>query len=117
MDSIDKFEETKLPPKYQLYRNLKEECAIEDDYAHAQKVWNEFDIQNLRQYHDLYLTFDVLLLADVFDNFHCMSLTYYDLDPCHYYTFPGLSFDACLKMTKIELELLFESRTISFCRK
>ena len=84
MDSIDKFEETKLPPKYQLYRNLKEECASEDDYAHAQKVWNEFDIQNLRQYHDLYLTLDVLLLADVFENFRCMSLNYYELYPCHY---------------------------------
>ena len=60
----------------------------------------------MRQYHDLYLTLDVLHLADVFENFHCMSFNYYELDPCHYYTLPGLSFDACLKMTKIELELL-----------
>ena len=54
----------------------------------------------------MYLTLDVLLLADVFENFHRMSLNYYELDPCHYYTLPGLSFDACLKMTTIQMKLL-----------
>ena len=109
MDSRDKFEETKLPPRDHFYSHLKE-----DDYAHAQMVWNEFNIQNPRQYHELYLTLDVLLLADVFENFRCMSLNYYELDPCHYYTLPGLSFDACLKMTKIELELLCEPEQFLF---
>ena len=102
MDSRDKFDETKLPPRDQFYSHLTAECASEDDYAHTQKVWNELNIQNLRQYHDLYMTLDVILLADVFENFRRMSLNYYELDPCHYYTLPGLSFDACLKMTKIE---------------
>ena len=49
MDSRDKFEETKLPPREQFYSNLKEEIVREDAYAHAQKVWNEFNIHNLRQ--------------------------------------------------------------------
>ena len=98
----------------QFYSHLKEECVNEDDYAHAQKEWNEFNIQNLHQYHDLYLSLDVLLLADVFENFRCMSLNYYELDPCHYYTLPGLSFDACLKMTKIDFELLCDPEQFHF---
>ena len=106
MDSRDKFEEIKFPPREQFYSHLKKESVSDDEYAHAQKVWNEFNIKNIRQYHDLYLTLDVLLLADVFENFRRMSLNYYELDPCHYYTLPGLSFDDCLKKTKIELELL-----------
>ena len=114
MDSRDKFEETKLPPREQFYSHLKEESVSEADYAHAQKVWNEFKIQNLHQYHDLYLTLDVLLLADVFENFRRMSLNYYELDTCHYYTLPTLSFDACLKMTKIELKLLCDPEQFLF---
>ena len=68
----------------------------------------------MRQYHDLYLTLDVLLLADLFENFRRMSLNYYELDPCHYYTLPGLSFDACFKMTKIELELICDPEQFLF---
>ena len=68
----------------------------------------------MRQYHGLYLTLDVLLLADVFENFRCMSLNYYELDPCHYYTLPRLSIDACLKRTKIELELLCDPEQFLF---
>ena len=68
-------EETIFPPREQLYSHLKKESVSEDDYEHAQKVWNEFNIQNMRQYHDLYLTLDVLLLADVFENFRLCHLT------------------------------------------
>ena len=114
MDSRNKFEETKLPPREQFYSHLKEESVSESDYAHAQKVWNEFNIQNLRQYHDLYLTLHVLLLADVFENFRRMSLNYYELNPYHYYTLSGLSFDAGLNMTKIELKLLCDPKQFHF---
>ena len=50
----------------------------------------------------------------MFENFRRMSLNYYDLDPCYYYTFSGLSFDACLKMTKIEWELLCDPEQFPF---
>ena len=69
IDSRDKFEDAKLPLREQFYSHLKEESVSDDEYAHAQKIWNEFNIQNLRQYHNLYLTLDVLLLADVFETF------------------------------------------------
>ena len=57
-------------------------------------------------YHDLYFKTDVLLLADVFEKFISTCLKYYGLDPCHYFSSPGLSWDAMLKMTGIELELI-----------
>ena len=53
-------------------------------------------------YYDLYFKKDVLLSADVFEKFINMCLDYYGLDPCHYFSSPGLSWDAMLKMTKIE---------------
>ena len=56
-------------------------------------------------YHDLYLKSDVLLLADVFENFRNVCLKAYNVDPCHFYTSPGLAWQACLKMTEVELEL------------
>ena len=63
-------------------------------------------MQTMGDYHDLYLKTDVLLLADVFENFRKKCLEYNGLDPAHYYTAPGLSWDAALKMTKVNLELL-----------
>ena len=69
-------------------------------------VWNTFNCQTLQDYHDIYLKSDVLLLADVFESFRKMCLNHYQLDPCHYYTAPGLAWDACLKLTKQELQLL-----------
>ena len=106
MDCRGMFEETQLPPKRQFHSHEMKESVSEDDYVHAQRVWKEFNLQNIRQYHDLYLTLNLLPLADVLENFLRMSLNYYELDPCHNYTLPGLSFDACLKITKIELKLL-----------
>ena len=63
-------------------------------------------MKTLGEYHDLYLKSDVLLLADVFENFRETCFQYYKLDPAHYYSAPGLSWNACLKMTGIELELI-----------
>ena len=57
------------------------------------------------EYHDLYLKSDVPLLTDVFLNLRKTCMQYYKLDPCHYFTSPGLSWNALLKMTDIKLEL------------
>ena len=68
-------------------------------------------------YHDLYLKAGVLLLADVFEMFINTCLEYYKLDTCHYFSSPGLSWDAMLKMTKIELELISDIDIYLFIEK
>ena len=89
----------------------------DEDYKHAQHVWNTFSLKNMGEYHDLYLASDILLLADVFENFRKTCLEYYKLDPCHYFTSPGLSWDAMLKMTGIELELMTNINMFQFIEK
>ena len=78
----------------------------EEDYQHTQKVWEEFGIRNLGDYHDLYLRADVILLANVFEAFRDTCLEHYKLDPARFYTSLGLAWKACLKCTRTKLELL-----------
>ena len=106
MDNASKFMETQLPPIACFFNTLNNEPITEMEYEHAQKVWNAFRITNLGEYHDLYLKTDALLLADVFENFREVCLKCYKLDPGHYYTAPGLAWDAMLKMTGVTLELI-----------
>ena len=86
--------------------DLSGEKISDEDYKFFLKICDRFNVRTLGEYHDLYLKTDVLLLCDVFEQFRKMCIDYYELDPAHYYTAPGLSWDACLKMTKIELDLL-----------
>ena len=106
MDSWERFEEPQIPPKEAFYSKLSDENISEDDYVHARRVWESFRCRNMGDYHDLYCRTDVLLLADVFETFRKKSMQQYGLDPAHYYTSPGLSWDALLKKTRVELELL-----------
>ena len=78
----------------------------DSDYQHAQKVWELFQCQTLKDYHNIYLKTDVLLLTDLFEKFRKMSMESYGLEPVHYYSLPGLSWDAALKYTGVELELI-----------
>ena len=105
VSSIEKLSETQLPPKDQFYSKLNDEDISDEDYQHAINVWNTFKCKTIKDYHDLYLKSDVLLLADVFENFRKTCLKHYNLDPAHCYTSPGLAWDACLKETGQELEL------------
>ena len=106
VSSIEKLTETQLPPKDQFYSKLNDEDISDEDYQHALNVWATFRCKTIRDYHDLYLKSDVLLLADVFENFRKTRFKHYNLDPAHYYTSPGLAWDACLKETGQQLELL-----------
>ena len=105
MDSWGRFSETRLPDKEKFYSKLNDEHITDDEYAHAQTVWETFECKTLGDYHDLYVKTDVALLADVFENIRNLCQEQYGLDPAHYYTSPGLSWDALLKKTGVELEL------------
>ena len=106
IDSYSRFEEHQLPPKEAFYSKLTREDISDTDYQHAQRVWKEFDCKTMGDYHDLYLRTDVLLLADVFETFRATSMKHYQLDPAYYFSLPGMAWDALLKKTKVELELL-----------
>ena len=117
MDSFEKFNKTELPTKEEFYSILSDEHITDEDYQHAKNVWNTFKLQSMGEYHNLYLKSDILLLADVFENFRKTCLQYYKLDPCHYFTSPGLSWDAMLKMTNIQLELRTNIDMFQFIEK
>ena len=106
MNSIERFKENSLPPKESFCSSLNNEDISDVDYEHAKKVWDVFKMKSMMDYHELYNKTDVLLLADVFENFRDICLENYKLDPAHYFTAPGLSWDACVKMTCVQLELL-----------
>ena len=106
MGSFHKFDEKDLPPIEEFYFSIKKESISDEDYTHAQKVFREFNLSSLGDYHDLYCKTDVLLLTDVFESFRKVCLSQFELDPCHFYTSPGLSWASLLKMTGVELELL-----------
>ena len=102
-DDEAKMVETRLIPRDKFFSNLTEEGVSEEDYSHAQTVWEKFGMTTLKEYHDLYLMTDVLLLADVVQQFRGLVKREYDLDPLHYYTAPGFSWDAMLKLTTTSL--------------
>ncbi|XP_051165289.1 uncharacterized protein LOC127284052 [Leptopilina boulardi] len=113
-DSKSKLDETELPPIEKFYSTLYDASISDEEYKHAQNVWSEFDCQNLNDYVHLYMKTDVLLLADVFENFREQCIKAYGLDPAHYYTTPGLTWDAMLKYTSIGLQLITDIDMIMF---
>ena len=106
LDDFDKLNETQLPPKKEFYSKLRGEDISDEDYEHAKKVWETFNMKTMRDYLNLYLKSDVLLLADVFENFRDVCQNAYRLDPAWYYTAPGLAWDAMLKKTRVQLEMI-----------
>ncbi|XP_067945243.1 uncharacterized protein [Watersipora subatra] len=115
MDSHKRFKERRLPDKKYFSSSLDNYAGISDkDYRHAQKVWRELGCRNLGDYHDLYLKSDVLLLMDVFESYRELTMVNYGLDPCHYISAPSLTLNACLKITKQELELITDVDMYNF---
>ena len=106
MDNWERFNETLLPSKESFYSNLNMENIDDIDYKHGNNVFKRFKLNNLGEYHDLYVQSDTLLLADVFENFRNKCLEVNELDPADFLSLPGLAWQACLKKTNIELELL-----------
>ena len=117
MDSFKKFEDNRLPKKEDFFSLMNDEHITDEEYQHTQNVWKKFGLSSMGEYHDLYLKSDILLLADVFENFRKACQQYYELDPAHYFTTPGLSWDAMLKMTETKLELMSDVDMFQFIEK
>ena len=100
------YETTDLPRIDEFYSSSNDENISIEDYNHARQVWNAFQCRNLGEYSDVYLKIDVILLADVFKNFGRLCLQVYKLDPAWVYSASGLAWNAMLKLTKVEMELL-----------
>ena len=106
MDSWEKLDKPELPTRADFFNGLKQEECSEQEYAHAQTVWREFGCQRMKDYTELYLKTDVLLLGDVLQAFRKVCIKHYELDPAHYVSSPQLAWDAMLKLTKVKLELI-----------
>ena len=128
MNNFERFNEEKLSARKHFFSSTKKgkidnDGKISDgqvsvkDYLTCEKIWDKFKMKNMHDYHDHYLKKDVLLLADVFEKFIVTCLKFYGLDPYHYFSSPGLSWDAMLKMTGIKLEKISDNDTYSFIEK
>ena len=106
-----------MPDKKSFYSELYLEEITDKSYTHAQIVFEEFKLNNLGHYHDLYVQSDTLLLADVFENFRNNCIEIYELDPAHFLSAPELAWEACLKKAEVELELLTNIDNLSMAEK
>ena len=105
-DNTKKYNEENLPDKEEFFNKINNKNISDEDYNHAKNVFEKFECENLLDYSILYLKTDICHLSDVFQKFSNFAYEKYELDPRHSYTLPGFSWQAMLKMTKIELELI-----------
>ncbi|XP_070171333.1 uncharacterized protein [Polyergus mexicanus] len=117
VDDVDKLLETRLSPREAFHSSLTGDAISESDYARAISVWERFRVETLGNFSDLYLKTDVLLLADVFENFRDACMRSYNLDPAYYYTLPGYTWDAMLKYTGVRFELLTDINMVMFVER
>ena len=102
MSTFERSDEKKSYKKEDLHGVLTDKDISGKDYEHTLKTWNEFEMKGMGEYHNLYLKTDVLFIADVFEEFRNMCLDYHGLYLCHYFSSPGLIWDAMFKMTDVE---------------
>ena len=117
LTSYEKFDYRELPPKDCFYSSIKDRHVSDEKYLNLKYEQEELGFNTFRDFHNHYLKKDVLLLADVFEKFISTSLKNYNLDPCHYFSAPGLSWDAMLKMTKVKLEKISDADIHLFIEK
>ena len=116
--SLERLKETTaLPSAKEFYDELKEKSIAEDDYQHALKVWEHFNCKTLQDYMEIYLSSDITLLADVFENYRKFFREKFVLDSAKYLSLPGLSYDCMLKYTKCKLDFIYNKETYDFLRR
>ena len=112
--NTENLNESSLPPKDAFYDSLKELEISDDDYIWALTVFNEFKLKSIGDYLRLYNESDVLQLCDVFVYFRNLCFNQSGLDIAHFLTIASYSWNACLKHTKIELELITDVDMYNF---
>ncbi|CAH1959928.1 unnamed protein product [Acanthoscelides obtectus] len=117
VDSWQKLNETELPIHELFYNRLNDTNVSNNEYQRAKDVWTNFEIQNIGQYSDLYLKTDIILLADVFENFRQTAHRTHGLDPAWYYTLPGYTFDCMLRYTGCKIEILKDVDMLLFVER
>ena len=105
-DSPEKFACSSLPSRENFYSSLNDRGVTNEEYEYALHIWNHFKCETFSDYHDLYLTTDILLLSDIFETFRSTSLHNFNLDPAHYISLPSYGWDCMLKTTGVKLSLL-----------
>ena len=116
-DSMNRFNETTLPNIEKFYSKLQLKHTSKDDYKHAKKVWDFFEIKILREYHDLYVQADTAKLSDVFESFRSLCLKEYQLDSAYFISIPSLAFEAMLKITNAKIELFTDMNMVLMTEK
>jgi len=106
MTSRDVFKQTSLPPMSEFYSKLKMEGITLDEYKRAQEMWSTYKCENMEDFHNVYVKLDVVLLADCMENFRRVGIQEYGINPAHYWTLAGYTWQCCLKMTNLELQLI-----------
>ena len=128
MDNFKRFSDKKLPDEKCFYTSVKDGATdsngekldghtSDEDYLTCSKIWNEFNMKNVGDYHDYYLKNDVMLLADAFEKLIDTCLKFYKLDTCHYFSSSGSSWDAILKITDVKLENILDINMYLFIEK
>ena len=128
MNSFKRFNEDKLCARKYFYSSIKDKKTGDDgkisdghvsikDYMICERIWDRFNLKNMGDSHDHYLKKDILLLTAVFEKFINTCLKYYELGPCHYFSAPGISWDAMLKTTDVKLETISDIDKYLFIEK
>ena len=116
LDSLDRLDNTQLLSKQDFFNVLTNKEISDDDYNFYKKVWSEFEMTTFREYYDLYLLLDTLLLADICRAYTNVCFEKYELDPFWFITAPSLSWQAALKTTKIKLDLISDIDMYNFVK-
>ena len=113
MNPFERFQEP-LPPIEAFFNDLTDSPCSDDDYTKVKKVFESFNLKTLGYLTKLYCITDVMLLTSVINQYRKESYDNYQLDPLWYSTAPSFSFDACMKMTGVELSLLKDVEMYNF---
>ena len=114
MDSFARFDESRLSSQDAFFSKQSNSACSDTECAHATRVWAAFECESIAEYHDIYLKCDVLFLTDLFEKFRATCLAHYNLDDVHYYTAPVLAWDAALRMSRVDLELITDVNMYHF---